>query len=160
MGAPFSEASNHHSDAETDDHDDMLSSKPPAKDDEQLSTYLSLISQYLSVFMTDNAIFIAERCLAQYPSSADARYLLALSYYRNSAPARTLAVLTQQSHPTPAMRFLAAQAALQLKDYARAEDILLKECRLTYQQLTRTADAPLSLATMDEWMVQTTVCDV
>ena len=115
--------------------------------------------------MTDNAIFIAERCLAQYPSSTDARYLLALAYYRNQTPARTLLVLTQQSsNPTPAMRFLAAQAALQLKDYARAEDVLLKECRRNYLKLamTRTttaadAGAP-ALTEMDDWMVQTTVC--
>jgi hypothetical protein len=165
MGAPFTEAENsNHSQDGADNNEEHLSKPPamPSATEDSLSTYLSLVTQYLSVFMNDNATFLAERCVAQHPSSAEARYMLALCYFRSGAFQRTLLTLARQTKPTPAMRFLAAQAALQIKDYTRAEDVLLKDCRMAYQKILRennnNADAT-SARNMDDWILQTTVSD-
>ncbi|GKY93141.1 hypothetical protein MPSEU_000282100 [Mayamaea pseudoterrestris] len=162
MGAPFSEAANNHSEGGEDDDDQV--SKPPSTRtaaEESLSTYLSLVTQYLSVFMIDNATFLAERCVAQHPSNLDARYMLALCYFRSGSFRRALVTLDQSFQPTQAMRFLASQAALQLKEYARAEEVLLKDCRMKYltsREQQQYGGGNASIDQMDDWIVQTTPC--
>ena len=44
--------------------------------------YISLIQQYIAVFQIENALFFAERCIADYPNSYEAIYMQALCYYR------------------------------------------------------------------------------
>jgi hypothetical protein len=185
MGAPPSlEAENNNKDDDDDNswinHDNKhahLKHATTSHDDNNnnssLSIYLSLVTQYLAVFMIDNAIFLAERCVADHPSSADACYLLALCYYRQGSYKRAQGLLsssgtttstTTTSHPNAAMRYLAAQIALQLKDYTRAEQVLLKECRRNYQLAVResatnttTETKTTAFPSIDEWIVQTTV---
>jgi hypothetical protein len=93
----------------------------------------------------------------------DARYMLALCYFRNNEFQRTLLTLDQQAASlTPAMRFLAAQAALQLKDYARAEEVLLKDCRMQFQSSREFIGGSNHVGgthPMDDWIVQTTVSE-
>jgi tetratricopeptide (TPR) repeat protein len=126
-----------------------------------LSTYLSLIQQYLGVFMNDNAAWLAERCVAEYPHNAEALYLLGLSYYRMNKPQAARQVLERvpPSASTGPMLYLAAQCSLDLKEYTRAEEALLQTCRATFKQ-GRTADGfnmNNSRMTMDEWILHTTV---
>jgi tetratricopeptide (TPR) repeat protein len=154
MGAPL---------AQTDESatDDPLL-KPFAvnsnQDNGSLTTYLSLIQQHLSVFMVDNAIFLAERCVAQYHNSQEALYLLALCHYRANAPARAQQVLLgrQAATPNAAQQYLLAICAFDLKDYARAEEALLKQARVTYKQQNRPSQDG-SIASMDDWILATTV---
>lgn len=141
-----------------------------------LSTYLSLVQQYLSVFMVDNATFFAERCAAEHPGHPDAVYLLALCYHRSGSPRRARITLEgggsgsggggvvttsgssssssvaaiAASSPTPAMRYLSARCSYELGDYGRAETALLWECRRHYGRYR----GDLS---MDDWIAQTTV---
>lgn len=137
-------------------------------DNSSLSTYLSLIQQYLGVFMVDNATFLAERCVAQHPNSSEAVYLLALCYHRSNAPARAQQVLfdrpaalttsgtTTTAATAASMNYLSAVCAHDLKDYARAEEALLKHARATYKQ-KRPVQESGQACTMDEWILTTTV---
>jgi DNA-binding SARP family transcriptional activator len=129
---------------------------PPVHNDATtLSTYLSLIQQYLSVFMFDNAIWLAERCVAEHPTDSEAVYLLALSHYRSGAAKAARVVLERtNSITTPTMQFLAAQCAFEIKDYIRAETLLLKSCRATYEQIKLSLDRN---GNMDDWIVETSV---
>ena len=141
-----------------------------------LSTYSSLVQQYLGVFMIDNATFLAERCVADYPGNAEAIYLLALCYYRSGSPKRCRQVLlnapSSQTHTMPnnnnvgsgsippASRYLCARCCYDLKEYSRAEEVLLRDCRLKYQQqqrLSAGSRSGSSFPSMDEWILQTTV---
>lgn len=132
--------------ADGDDNDD------PAIATSQLDSYLSLIQQYLALFMVDNATFLAERCVAEHPRSPDAAYLLALCHYRAQNPKRARIVLDEaagsaassassasaSSGPThddtvrASIRFLSAVCSYELHDYSRAEDALLADCRLAF----------------------------
>jgi FtsZ-interacting cell division protein YlmF len=104
MGAPGATRVGTSSSPHDETKDDGLH-KPPAvassntttsQDSTAASTsdiYLSLIQQYLSVFMVDNATFLAERCVAEFPDCAEAVYLQALCYYRAGQPKRACHVL-------------------------------------------------------------------
>jgi predicted Zn-dependent protease len=139
-----------------------------SNNDSSLTTYLSLVQQYLAVFMVDNATFLAERCVAQHPSSQEAVYMLALCYYRNAAPKRAQQVITSRQiaavQLTASMQYLLAVCAYDLKDYERAEDALLRQCRATYKQNRPppvvAADNGTPASTMDDWILTTTVSSV
>jgi len=180
----------------------LPSTHPLQQHQQQLNAYLSLIQQYLEKFMVDNATFLAERCVADHPDSHEAAYLLALCYYRSGSVKRARQTLTNNrsmllmmastatagatattasaAKTISSMRFLTAQCAYEMKDYSRAEEALLHDCRIQYQRLRASANAttmaatatanangiggndPASsglgaLATMDEWIVHTTV---
>ena len=151
-----------------------------------LDTYLSLIQQYLAVFMVKNATFFAERCVAEYPDSQEAVYLLALCYYRAGSPRsarqalekqRTVLVTTgvrdigisssnnsNAGSNSRSVQFLSAQCSFDLKDYTRAEDALLRECRASYKQnrsYVSDGGAMGGIVTnansLDEWILNTTV---
>lgn len=153
MGAPSSQAGC------TNDDEDLK--KMPQNSDSSsstLSTYLSLIQQYLAVFMVDNATFLAERCVAEHPGNPEATYMLALCYYRAGSPKRARQILEPAlPNATGSMRYLAAQCSYDLQDYGRAEEVLLRECRLEYQKLRKDGKEEQSVAAMDDWIMQTTV---
>ena len=119
------------------------------------STYLSLIQQYLAVFQLDNAVWLAERCAAEYPECEEAVYLQALCYYRcgktNNAR-HCLHMRCQTVPPSTAMLFLMAQCSYELGDYGRAETHLMKEATAAYKQCRDAATI-----SFDEWILQTTV---
>jgi tetratricopeptide (TPR) repeat protein len=58
--------------------------------------YLSLIQQYIGVFQIDNALFLSERCIADYPNCYEAIYLKALCYYRMNKIKNALACLNSK----------------------------------------------------------------
>ena len=135
------------------------------------STYLSLIQQYLAVFQLDNAVWMAERCVAEYPNCEEAVYLQALCYYRSGKPKNARHCLRQQmrsqhastitstttttttsSSSTTAMLFLMAQCSLELGDYGPAETYLMNDATASYRQCRDAATI-----SMDEWILQTTV---
>lgn len=131
------------------------SSAPPRPDvhktalnNNDLSHYLSLIQQYLNVFRLDNAIFLAERCVAEFPSDSSAVYWLAVAYYRSGQVPRARHLLT--GHSLPNMLYLSAQCSYELNEYTKAEDALLKDCRFQFRQQQQTG-------TLEEWILQTTV---
>lgn len=55
---------------------------PSASGTTSCDVYLSLIQQYIAVFQIDNALFLAERCIADYPNCYEAIYMQALCHYR------------------------------------------------------------------------------
>jgi predicted Zn-dependent protease len=173
MGAPMTQTDN----SSSSDADPLQ--KPSAvnsNNDSSLTTYLSLIQQYLAVFMVDNATFLAERCVAQHPSSQEAVYMLALCYYRSNAPKRAQQIITTRQTAamqlTPSMQYLLAVCAYDLKEYERAEDALLRQCRATFKQNRPTSaatdnqnnntnnGATTVAGTMDDWILTTTVSSV
>ena len=60
--------------------------------------YLSLIQQYIAVFEIDNALFLAERCIADYPNCYEAIYMQALCYYRLHKFKNARACLNAKQH--------------------------------------------------------------
>lgn len=116
------------------------------------ATYVSLIQQYLAVFQVDNALWLAERCVAVYPENSEAVYLQALCYYRTGKVKHARAVLERQSAPTSAMQYLIAQCCYELGDYSRGETVMMKETRAAYIQ-SREANG----SSLDDWILQTTV---
>lgn len=116
------------------------------------ATYLSLIQQYLAVFQVDNALWLAERCVAEYPQCQEAAYLQALCYYRAGNAKNARACLDRQSMLTSSMQFLSAQCSYNLGDYSRGETSLTRDARAAYKQSREAA-----VVSMDEWLVQTTV---
>jgi len=60
------------------------------------TNYISLIQQYLSLFLVENATFLAERMVAYRPSM-QAVYLLGICYYRSGSPQRTRSILLHES---------------------------------------------------------------
>lgn len=134
--------------------------KKPANDSSAVSTYVSLVQQYLAVFQLDNAIFLAERCVAEYSNCSNISevvYLLALAHYRKNSPKTAREILQQCPSATPSIAFLSAQCSVDLQEFARAESSLLDSCRAAYKQ-QKAADA--TLEPMDEWILSTTVRDI
>jgi tetratricopeptide (TPR) repeat protein len=125
--------------------------KKPATPDSR-ATYLSLIQQYLAVFQVDNALWLAERCVAEYPQCQEAAYLQALCYYRMGKAKNARACLERQSVLTSSMQYLAAQCCCDLGDYSRGEKILLQGTQTAYKQAKESA-----VINMDDWILQTTV---
>jgi tetratricopeptide (TPR) repeat protein len=118
-----------------------------------LSHYLSLIQQYMNVFRLDNAIFLAERCVAEFPSDPAALYWLCLCYYQTGQIPRARHLLSKKAaHPTSQLLYLSAQCSFQLKEYARAEEALLHDCRHQYKQQQQP-----SQGSFEDWILQTTV---
>jgi tetratricopeptide (TPR) repeat protein len=120
------------------------------KPTDSCSTYLTLVQQYLAVFQFDNAVWLAERCVAEYPKSQDAVYALAQCYYRSGKVRNARALLLRQLSPTPSMAFLAAQCCYDLGDYRGGENIIMKELRTAYEKSGESGP-------IDDWIVQTTV---
>jgi Anaphase-promoting complex, cyclosome, subunit 3 len=134
------------------------------------ATYTSLIQEYLQVMCLENATFLAERMVASC-KSINAHYLLAVCHYRSNAPQRALSVLEHNSaflkeHPPTA--YLMAQCSFQLKQYGRAEEVLLQTARSDYREYKANyinnhaaqGDDRGAPMTMDEWMVETSPCPV
>lgn len=122
----------------------------PKKPQQSCTTYLSLIQQYLAVLQVDNATWLAERCIAEYPQSSEAAYLLGYCYYRAGKVKNARAWLAQQSAPTPTMLYLSALCCYDLADYAAGEAILLKELRSAYAKSRETTP-------MDDWILLASV---
>lgn len=119
-----------------------------------LQTYLNLVQQYLAVFMFENAQWLAERCVADYPSSSEAVYLLALCHHRTRSPQAARQILELSKAPlSPSMEYLIAVCSYEMEEYDRAEDVLLRSCRNLFRQ-SRTDS---SVATLDDWILSTTV---
>ena len=57
------------------------------------AVYTKLIQTYLNLLCYDNAIFLAERNAAEFPSSENSIYLLAYCYYRNGNPKSARSIL-------------------------------------------------------------------
>lgn len=132
--------------------------------------YISLIQQYLSMFQIDNAIWLAERCVAEYPKCLEVIYLRALCYYRCGKPktaryiierSTTTTMTTTTTTPVDdinsnntkiiaSMHYLSAQCSYELGEYSRGETALLKETRRAYKLVGTGCN-------MDEWILQTTV---
>lgn len=120
-----------------------------------LSTYLSLIQQYLSVLRLDNASFLAERCLAEYNDSSDAVYMVALCRYRQGKPLSAWRTLEHNNLTTfpPSLVYLKALCLYDLDKPTEAEKTLLRECRANYRK-----DRDHSEQTdMDQWILQQSV---
>jgi hypothetical protein len=141
------------------DSDDL---KKPAADDpppSTLQTYLNLVQQYLAVFMVDNALWLAERCVAEYPSSSEAIYLLALCHHRNGRASAARQILeASKAKATPTSNYLLAVCCFELQEFAIAEDVLLRTCRNNYRRQETLPSSSLSAAAnMDEWILSTSV---
>ena len=136
---------------------DAASGVPPST---TLQAYLNLIQQYLGVLELENATFLAERCVAAYPSHTQAVYLLALCHYRQGSPGRARTILSNSkaSPPTAAMEYLEALCSYDLHDYATAEDTLLRTCRTLYHRRTvvMTSDV-MVVNNLHEWILDTSV---
>jgi Anaphase-promoting complex, cyclosome, subunit 3 len=136
--------------------------------------YLSLIQQYLSVFQVENALWLAERCLADYPHCYEAVYMQALCYYRMgkiknchaclnrhqynvnnyNSPTTTSISNTCSQTTSNSMLFLSALCSMELGDCSTAETTLLQGTRIAYKQ-QQTRDS-ISVS-MDDWILQATV---
>jgi Anaphase-promoting complex, cyclosome, subunit 3 len=136
--------------------------------------YLSLIQQYLSVFQVDNALWLSERCLADYPRCYEAVYMQALCYYRMGKIKNCHACLNRHQYnmtssnsstttsssnacgqnTSNSMIFLSALCSMELGDYSSAETILLQGTRIAYKQQQTRDSVGVS---MDDWILQSTV---
>lgn len=114
------------------------------------TTYSSLIQQYLQVMCLENATFLAERMVAACKST-NARYLLALCYYRSSSPQRALVVLDDVKEHNASTKYLIAKCCYDLEQYGRAEEALLHQARELFSDYKINSASPLP---MDEWIVQ------
>lgn len=182
MGAPSGVgAVRTHSNAAT--ASDRTNPIPPGVDGNQSSAtdnidacqvYLSLIQQYLSVFQVENALWLAERCLADHPHCYEAVYMQALCFYRMGKIKNCHACLNRHQYnmnsynsPTTiyvsnacsqttsnSMLFLSALCSMELGDYSTAETTLLQGTRIAYrQQQTRDSIG----VSMDDWILHATV---
>jgi Anaphase-promoting complex, cyclosome, subunit 3 len=125
------------------------------------STYLSLIQQYLMMFQVDNAIWLAERCIAEYSQCLDAVYLLALAYYRKGKIKNAWHILERKTSTTfidpstsnktlASIQYLSAQCSYELGDYTLGEIALLKGTRKAYKAANTTES-------IDDWILRTSV---
>ena len=111
-----------------------MTTPTPSLSDDIEQTYTSLIQQYLGLHCIDNAIFLAERFYAQFPSSNNALYLLATCYHRNGETKRAHAILKSHASSVGPLleccRYLWARCCLDLELYAEGEEVLLLEVDL------------------------------
>ena len=154
--------------------DDNLN--PPSSSE---AAYTALIQTYLSLLCYDNAIFMAERCVASHPNSESAIYLLAYCYYRNGSPksarsilltkwlgrntainaTTSLAAASLELHQTRnAARYLLAKSCYDLSLYSEAEEHILSRARLGYTkyQQRQNKNTATMYNNMDEWIVSNT----
>lgn len=116
------------------------------------TTYVALIQQYLNLLEHANALWLAERCVAEYPDNLDAVYLQALCHYRMGKIQNARAVLERHNTVwSPSMCYLAGQCCYELREYNRSESVLLRDTRDAYQK-SKEANV-----TFEEWIVQTSV---
>ena len=149
MGAPQTQETSADDDLKKPATDEASASPPST-----LQTYLNLVQQYLGVFMVDNARWLAERCVADYPQSSEAVYLLALCHYRTGSPKAARQILDLSKAPTtPSIEYLIAVCSCDLEEFDRAEDILLRNCRNLFRQ-SRTDS---SVTTLADWILSTSV---
>lgn len=175
--------------------DNQVNIKPAAIDsiDSNATTgtscdiYLSLIQQYIAVFQIDNALFLAERCIADYPNCYEAIYMQALCYHRLHKFKNARACLNIKQHTVLQQQ----QVQLQQQEYKSTNNAsslpsvsssystfcsmlyLSAQCSFelgdytaaetTLMQTTRNiyqqqhASSNSSRISMDEWILQSTV---
>jgi hypothetical protein len=188
MGAPSTQlnvgstSSTTTNDQANSDNNDNVENNNHCNISDLVTTYTSLIQQYLAVMCLDNATFLAERLVATCKTS-DTLYLLALCYDRGGSPQKALSVLEDcktvhtttnpslsfhshgsssigsSSNSNSAVPYLKAKCCFDLKQHGPAEDALLQPARALYRQLRVTSDAagtepPMP---MDTWILSTTV---
>ena len=161
MGAPSFQETMNQSAVDENEHDGDVIDVVGGKDGSIVDTYTSLIQQYLSVMCVDNAIFLAERLVATDKDS-DSLYLLAFCHHRAGYPQRALTVLENCKDSSPNIQYLTARCCYELEDYGRAEESLLRSCRLEFRKMrsnTISVTEPLSTSSdsMEHWIVTTTV---
>lgn len=122
----------------------------PKKPQQACATYLSLIQQYLAVLQVDNATWLAERCVAEYPQSSEAAYLLGFCYYRGGKVKNARAWIAQQTSPSPNMLYLQALCCYDLADYSAGIAILTKELQSAYAKSRESTP-------LEEWILLATV---
>jgi hypothetical protein len=178
MGAPSDGVGTgrNHSAATANDRMNAIPDVNPSStnNDDACYVYLSLIQQYLSVFQVENALWLAERCLADYPHCYEVLYMQGLCYYRlgkiknchaclnrhqcnmNSYHSLTINSMSNTCSQTTcnSMIFLSALCSMELGDYSTAETTLLQGTRIAYKQ-QQTHDS-MSIS-MDDWILQSTV---
>jgi tetratricopeptide (TPR) repeat protein len=82
--------------------------------------YISLIQQYIAVFQIDNALFLAERCLADYPDCYEVIYMQALCYYRLHKFKNARACLNAKQHTLLQQQ----QAHMQQQEYSSTSKLI------------------------------------
>jgi len=112
------------------------------------ASYISLIDRYLQMHLIDNARWLAERCVAEFPSSPKAAYWLALCQFRcgkfKAARHSLDAALAPASgsnskNDDDNMEYLKALCSLELQDYSRAEECLLRKSRAAFKDYQNSA---------------------
>jgi anaphase-promoting complex subunit 3 len=83
-----------------------------------------LIQTSLENYLYSNAIFLAERLVASYPTDAASIHLLARSHYFNSKPDIAFNLLKGTSYP-PSL-YLFARCCLDLNKLTEGENALMK----------------------------------
>lgn len=113
---------------------------PEPMDETNLSSieqsFVSLIQQYLGLFLHSNATFLAERFAAHSPSSPYAAYLLAVCHYRSHSPKRARSILLpytqEQGSLSDCILYLLARCCVDLNLWNEAEEYLLQRARANY----------------------------
>lgn len=112
------------------------------KRDELESTYISLIDRYLRMNLVDNARWLAERCVAEFQTSAKAAYWLAMCLYRSGdfkAARYALDTTLAPKKNDDDIDYLRALCSIELEDYSRAEECLLRKARVAFKEYQNTA---------------------
>lgn len=91
---------------------------------------VQLVEYYLSIHLHENAIFLAERLVTQFPNEIN-KHLLASCYIYNGQ--YKPAILILQNSRTPANRYLQARFLIELGQYQEAENTLLLSTNLQHQ---------------------------
>ncbi|KAJ3332508.1 anaphase-promoting complex subunit cdc27 [Blyttiomyces sp. JEL0837] len=89
----------------------------------EIDVWHSLIASNLDSQFLENAVFLAERLVARYPTHYQSKYLLGLCYYRDQQLNATYATL--KSCVDPASRYLFAKCCLDMQKMQEAELSLL-----------------------------------
>jgi hypothetical protein len=90
-----------------------VNTNPSTSGTTSCEVYLSLIQQYIAVFQIDNALFLAERCIADNPNCYEAIYMQALCHYRLHKFKNARAGLNTKQHTILQQQ----QVQLQQQDY-------------------------------------------
>jgi len=95
----------------------------PSSTADPMETHLiACIQESLSLCLFDNAIFLAERLMAEYPKETNV-FLLATCYHRANQPHRTFHLL--RNLKSPSSRYLFAVVAMHLGKLAEVESALM-----------------------------------
>ena len=133
----------------------------------QLEFYTMLVERSLNVQLLDNALWIAERCAAEYPSSPQAIYQLALCHYRcgnfkaarHALEHRIYTGLDDDGNGSHysigrKMDYLEALCCYELKDYNYAEECLLRKTRSKFREL-QSINNNAHISSFDDWTMYT-----